>query len=385
MKLLIISLANSFTPTMLYKENYIIKAALEVGHQVHVMASPYTYIDGFETKVGSGFEILDGYTCKRYEYKKIAGNFISGKLRVVDDIEDDIIEFNPDLIFFNSPQIYLVSRLKEIKKKLPDLKIVLDFSTKYINSATNWVSLNILHKIIYRRWLQLSLPYIDKAFYISIESKWFAHDIYKIPNEIMEHNNLPGELISIEQKKQWRDEIINLYSLPENCILFSHSGKMGKLKKTIELLRVFLSFKDINFRLIIAGSFSDEIEKEAKDLIEKDDRIIYVGFLTGNELNKILSASDIYLQPGTISQTSQTAICCGCPIAFTNIPTNQELYNGNGFFIDNDIEILNAFKTISNNPDILSVMSEKSFELAKNELSYQVIYEKILKAVSLDV
>lgn len=384
MKLLIITLGNPFTPTMLYKENYIIKAASELGHEVRVIATQYLYIDGIERKVEAGEVINSDYTLIRYKFKKIGNKFINKKLRYLDGLDEDIINFCPDLIFYNCPQIHGITRLKKIKAAIPNVKIVFDFSTKYINSARNWISLNILHKIIYKRWIQKSLPYVDKVFYISQESRDFANEVYKIPFDLMEHNNLPGELISLDQKKKWRKEIVNKYKLPNDCIMFAHSGKMGRLKRTIEMLSTFSTIQNPSFRLLIIGSFSEDIKNDAFDLISKDDRIKYFGFLTGEELTKILAASDLYFQPGTISQTSQTAICCGCPIAFTKIPTNQELFNGNGFFIDNDIELLNVFNTISENPTVLNEMSKKSFELASNELDYRIIYQKILDACNIN-
>lgn len=382
MKLLIVTTGNQFTPSMLYKENYIIKAAIENGDEVLVLASEYTYVGGKPLKVSSD-ENIEGYVVKRLRYKMIVNGLITRKVRVCRNYFDEVLRFGPDLIFFNCAQVYDINYCKKIKEALPDVKMVMDFSTKFINSARNWFSREILHKIIYRRWIQNALPYIDRVFYISVESKEFANDIYRIPLEMMEHNNLPGALIGKAEKDALKGKIYKKHGFSKETILFVHSGKIGRLKRTAELLRGFRTVEDDRFKLLIIGSLEEVVRTEIMELVSQDSRVEYLGFLSGAELTQYLCAADIYLQPGTISQTSQTAICCGCPIAFTSVPTNLELFNKNGFFIDADSEIVEMFRAISRDSSILKNMSDNSYELAEKELDYHTLYRKILLAVGL--
>lgn len=383
MRILIITLANPFTKSMLYKENYIIKAAIENGDEVAVFARNLEYVCGKEQLTLPGVENCESYYLKRYEYRSLGNKTLTEKIKIVDGVVEDVIAFKPDLIFMNSAQIYLSSQLHVIKKALPNVKIVMDISTKYINSARNWLSLHVLHGLIYRRWLKKALPYVDRIFYISQESKDFIKEVYKIPDTYLEHNNLPGELICREKREKINRFIRDREGIGMDAIVITNSGKIGKLKKTIELMKAFSTSINPNFRLVIIGSIEDEIKEVFYDLLKKDNRIIYKGFLSGDELTEYLCATDLYVQPGTISQTSQTAICCGCPIAFTSVETNKEIFNHNGFFIDNEQQMEQLFKSVKLNKEDLYYMSEKSYQLALNELDYRVIYNKILKAVNL--
>lgn len=383
MRILYVCLGNPYTESMLYKENYFIKESVNRGYEVLVIASMVKYIDGKYAIVEAGEEQIYGYRLIRLPYKRIINGFITNKIRMVQDSDRIIVDFAPDLIFYTCAQIYNIQDVKRIKEQLPDVKIVLDFSTKYLNSAQNWLSLNILHKIIYKSWLKKALPYINRVFYISAESKDFVKEVYNLPDEILEYNNLPGELISAAQRIEFKKNFIQKHNLSEDNIIFVHSGKMGKLKRTIELLKSFKKVSNSQFRLFIAGSFESEIEQEARQLIEDDGRIVYLGFVDGDELTRILCAADLYLQPGTISQTSQTAICCGCPIMFMRCPTNQEIFNGNGFLLDNLNEMEGVFKRISYDPSILKHMSELSYKLASEDLDYRKLFEKVLKSCGL--
>ena len=106
-------------------------------------------------------------------------------------------------------------------------------------------------------------------------------------------------------------------------------------------------------------------------------------FVSGDELTKYVCAADLYVQPGSISQTCQTAVCCGTPLAFNNIPTHREIYNGNGFFVETEHDLVQVFDKISTHPEILGNMGKLSYEMAKTELDFKIIYMKILKAVGL--
>ena len=189
----------------------------------------------------------------------------------------------------------------------------------------------------------------------------------------------PAEIISEEERKNNRKDIRKKYGIGSDDILFVHSGKMGKLKRTIELLQHFSRNSNSGFRLIIAGSIEEEIKKEVCELIDNDPRVKYIGFISGDELTKLLCACDLYLQPGTISQTSQTAICCGSPIMFMRCPTNEELYNGNGFILDNLEQMDMVFESIDNNSAQLNGMKEKSIQLAQERLEYMKLFNDTLK------
>ncbi len=383
MKLLILTTGNSFTPSMLYKENYLIKAALERGHKVTVFANQFTYIKGKETKQNNTEEIR-GYELKRFPYKNLVVPILTDKFRKVEGLEDSIINERPDLLFINCAQVYNVKNLRRIKEALPTIKIVMDFSTKYLNSAGNWLSRNVLHHVIYRSWIQKALPYVDRVFYISAESRDFAKEMYDIPLEMMEHNNLPGETIPEGKKAAYRDEIRKKLNLNEDLLLL-YSGKIYPEKKVDELVRAFSKVKSTKLKLLIIGSYTcdDRYKNEVANLINSDDRITFMDFVTGDELTKFVSACDLYIQPGSISQTCQTAVCCGTPLCFNDIPTHREIYNGNGFFADGEKDLLQVINEIVDNPQLLNRMSALSYKMANEELDYRIIYQKILSAVGL--
>lgn len=386
MKIAFVCTGNTFTPSMLYKDNYFIKASVQNRFDTLVIATQFTYKEGKRIKEHEGASSVDGYRLVRVPYKKFMGNeCLTEKIRNSTELTDILISFEPDLVFYNCPQIYNITELEKLKKKLPNTKVVLDFSTKYINSAKNFLSKYFLHRVIYRAWLKKAVPFTDCITYVSPETLDFILKEYKLDKSKMVEVGLPAEIISKDARQKNRIEIRRKYGVKDNEILFVHSGKIGKLKKTVELLQCFSEHQNPFFKMVIAGSLDDEVKEEILNLVNKDHRVKYLGFVTGEYLTKLLCASDMYLQPGTISQTSQTAICCGSPIMFMRCPTNEELFNGNGFLLDDIDQMDIVFESISVNPLQLDIMSKKSIQLARERLEYMSLFKKTLKSAGLEM
>lgn len=382
MRVLFLCTGNQFNPYMLYKENYFIKAAVENKDEVIVIASQYMYVEGVMGKVETGIEEREGYKLIRVPYHFFINRYITEKIRKVDNFQSMVINIAPDVLFVNCPQIYNITDMKNIKRALPKIKIILDFSTKYINSARNFLSKNVLHRMIYRNWLLRSQSEFDKILYVSIETKQFITEMYGLDEEKMEYNSLPAEIVSAEKREILKKQVFERYSFTDKNIIFANSGKINSLKRTIELVKAFMKVPNEDFRLIIAGSITEDIKDELLTLIKKDSRIIYTGFLKGEELIEILCATDMYMQPGTISQTSQTALCCSCAVTLMECPTNEEQIDGNGFLLPENgnivKQLVEVFREVEKNPSNIKRMKQKSIELAERELEYKMLYKRAL-------
>lgn len=60
-------------------------------------------------------------------------------------------------------------------------------------------------------------------------------------------------------------------------------------------------------------------------------------------------------------------------------PTNEELFDDNGFILDSLDELDSVFCSIDKNPSKLSEMKEKSIMLAQKKLDYKKLFEDTLK------
>ena len=81
-KIIFLCLGNSYTPNMRYKENYLIKAAVENGHEVVVVATNRTYRNGVEVEVAEESSNIDGYKLIRIKNKNLGIKTLTDKIRV---------------------------------------------------------------------------------------------------------------------------------------------------------------------------------------------------------------------------------------------------------------------------------------------------------------
>ena len=201
--------------------------------------------------------------------------------------------------------------------------------------------------------------------------------MYKITEDKIEWYPLGGMVFNDEfynfKRKKIREEI----GLSDEEILFVHSGKMNKEKKTEELLRAFTEIKDNRFRLILIGSLTEEVKEAIMPYVETDSRIEFLGWKTGDELQEYLCAADMYMQPGTQSATMQNAICCRCAVMLYPYRSHVPYVVGNGYFVENMMDIKNVLLNISGNPEILKEMSYISKKMGSEILDYSKLAERL--------
>lgn len=361
-----------------YQENMIPKFNKKKGNKVKIIASTEVFIDGKLEYIAPESYINEyGIEVVRLPYSKILPHFIMRKIRKYKNTLMEIKKFNPDVILFHGTCALDLLVLRKYKKINPKVKIYVDSHEDYNNSAKNIISRVFLHKLFYKRILQNSLKIIDKILYISVETKYFLEDLYKIPKEKLEFYPLGGIIKDKEDKQKIRMKIRKELKVSENQILFLHSGKLDKLKRTKDILNAFTKIKNSNFILIIIGSILEE-QKEIYEIIKKDERIRFLGWKIGEELMEYLCASDIYLQPGSQSVTAQNAICCGLPVMLYPHLSYTEIYKKNVFWTKTEKDIEEVFIALEKDSNILKEMSKESYKIARKLLDYEKLADRII-------
>lgn len=379
MKVLFLCMANEFTPEMKYKENYLIKAAIENNDDVYVISNTKTYIEGKTAFTDLGEYQCNGYVVFRMQQKDFGIPLLTDKLRITLGLKERIFSIAPDIIFYNCPQIWNVNELKEIRIRLPECMIIWDFSTWYGNSGSNWLSLNLLHKGIYRHWLKRNEKYVSKVYYTADDPHRFIREVYQLDEKKMRLHDLPSEVLSDEELGKKRDAFRKKESIGSDTVVFVHTGKMGRMKKTIELLKCFNKLSvDYNTYLYIVGRLEDEIKEEALDLICANNRIRYVGFKKADEMMDIISGCDIYLQPGSTSQTFQEAVCRGCIPIYAARSYDKELVGEYGREIYRDEELENSMKYFLTNPGTIGEIRPKLLTRVRGRLDYRELYQRMI-------
>lgn len=379
MKILHVCLAAFYIDNYSYQENILPQIHKSDGNEVKIIASTETFKEGVELEFTQKGRYLtkEGIEVVRLSYTKGIPLNIARKIRFYDGTYDEISNFSPDIIFIHGLQFGDIKQIIKYKKRNIQVRIFADSHSDKYNSASSNISKFLLHRVYYKYLIHKVLPYLKKIFFITIETKLFLEEMYNIPQNKMEYYPLGGIIVNNKEIKKIRYETREKLELDDNDILFIHSGKMNKLKKTKELIEAFSKINEKNCFLLIIGRFDKSYEKEVVPLIAKDDRILFLGWKTGDELRKYLCAGDVYVQPGTQSATMQNALCCGCAVILADYPSHRYLLGDKAIYADDKNSLYREMNKMIKFPETMHKIQDECYSIAKEKLDYYKLARRI--------
>lgn len=378
-KILHINLGGPYNHDMGYQGAILPKENFKAGHEVTVITSCFKWSEGRIIEVEEEDIVHNGIRYIRLQYSKIINKSISEKMRHTKKLKQLIYTIKPDIIMQHDLQSLDLYKVKKYKNDNPEVIIYADSHTDANNSAQNIISKYLLHKIVYKKIIKDNLDIFNKVLCISLETMAFLNEIYRIPKDMLEFYPLGGTIIELNEKKLYRKVVREELNISDDAIVFCHSGKLDKKKKTLELIMSFRQIKNDKAILIIVGSVTGEIKREFLDLLNEDERIHFLGWKSADDLHKIIAASDLYLQPGSQSATMQNALCLGTPVLIENNLSHQAYSNSNAILIDSIAEIPEKLNHVLDNPSLLKELSINAYKFAVKELDYKILAQRITK------
>ena len=377
MKIVHCCLSNTYNEGYTYQENLLSLQNKQDGHEVWIVASTEIYKDNKHigyTEPGS-YVNEAGINVIRVPYIKVIHDSVSHKFRAYKGVRSVLDTIGPDLIVFHGIAAW---ELKSVSKYAADNGIMfyIDNHASLINSGRSWFSKNILHGIFYRHALRRALPAAQRVLCIGTDEYSFARTVYKVPASKLELWPLGGNIQTDEEYRRSREIRRHELNVDEDTIVFMHSGRMNKDKKTKELLQAFSRVRDERFVLIIAGEFLDDAE-EIQDLTRQDLRIRYLGWKSGEELLELLAAADVYLQPGSMSATMQNAMCRRCAVVVQPTDIYRYLLEDMGIYVQTQAELEQFLLDVSGGKVEIRKLKQLHFDRATKLLDYRNIAKRL--------
>ena len=387
MKIVHIALLSFYTEGYSYQDNILPKYHVKLGNEVTLITSKRCYNQGKIISTNeTNYINCDGVKIIRLS-SNVDSNFHKGNLASkfirYKNLYNTIFEEKPDVLFIHGCQFL---DIKIIVKYLKHNNVItyVDNHSDCFNSGKSFLSLNILHKHIWKHMAHLIEPY-TKKFYgvLPIRVKWLI-DIYKLPKEKCELLELgaDNDLVSKIKKENCRNSINKQYKLNNDNFLIVAGGKIDSNKyQILTLMEVFNNINDKNLKLIIFGSVSDELKEKFDDLC-KNSNIIYVGWIDNNMALKLFESANLVAFPGLHSVYWEQAVALGKPLLCKKIKdTNHIDLGGNVEYIDDDsLETLNhVLKKIIYNKNTYDNMKKNANKQEKNKFLYSEIAKKSLE------
>ena len=382
MKILHLCLASFYIDGYGYQENVLPRINKEDGHDVRILASTETFIDNLNRGYVEPreYETEYGVSIKRLPYRTIGNHLTTIKIRAYPHLYEEIEAFSPDVMMSHGLTYWSVLDVIRYKKNHPNVKFYADTHADANNSATNWISRNVLHRVFYKYLVQKAVPHLETYFYLSQEAKVFLIQNYGVPESIMEFYPLGGIIPDAEVYRQARICRREELNVREDELLLVHSGKLDEKKRTADLLRAFAAAPELNAKLIILGSIPDEQKELLNELISADNRVAYLGWKSADNLREYLCACDLYCQPGSQSATMQNAVCCGCPVLlYPHRSYTAGFDYGNILWCETQSDMEAAFHKIAHGAIPLGALKENSEKCARELLDYRKLAARLYR------
>ncbi|WP_180953118.1 glycosyltransferase [Eggerthella timonensis] len=377
MRLLHVGLSSHFTDGMTYQDNMLVEQNVRDGHTVMYVSDCQSYSNGRLVRVAPGIQILScGATLIRLRFAGWPA-FLAEKIQLALGLKNILDTFSPNVILYHSLAGVELLAVSEYVGSHPDIRLFVDTHADFNNSGRGPVSKRVLHAFLYKKIVQRSLPNITKVLPIACSCLDFASKIYGVPSDKMELFPLGGRLIPDNEYLPIRERLRKNWRVKSSDIIFFHSGKLDSLKKTQDVLIAFSQVKASNFRLYLAGSADEQIKTAIVEAVKRDNRIVYLGWVEGSALLECLCACDVYVQPGSVSVSAQSATCCRCALILFPHPDYQAIYEDSCLYASNKGQIIDILCEIAQGNVDIELLSRRSYNVAIEKLDYEKLAARL--------
>ena len=379
MKIVHVCLCGSFNDGWSYQENCLSNYHKQYGHDVAVITTPFV-----NDKESTGYKFYK--TGEYYDQNGIKIIRKPLKLRLLQrfslykGVYQSIVNENPDIFFIHGCQFLDIRYIVKYAKKKPSVRIYIDGHEDFGNSARNWISKNILHKIIWRYYANMVEPYTTKFYGVLPARVDFLIDMYKLPKEKVELLVLGAEDEKVEQAKDegLRVSLREKYGIKEEDFLIITGGKIDSNKPQVLLLME--AVRKINsgkVKLLVFGSVSPKYKERLSALL--CDIVQYIGWIDSKETYKYFNAAELVVFPGLHSVFWEQVIGLEKPCVFRYMEgfTHVDLGGNCKFLYEDSVdEIEKVLNEIVNNKETYEHMKNVATAKGMEVFSYKKIAEQ---------
>jgi glycosyltransferase involved in cell wall biosynthesis len=323
------------------------------------------YDPGFGKSITWDIPLLAGYN---YTFvKNISKNPGSHHYKGIDNptLKNEIVEWGAKAVMiygWNFKSHFKIIRL--LKNKIPIL---------FRGDSTLLDETSGVKKYIRRLVLKFVYSYVDYALYPGNANKEYflkhglkERQLFFMPHAV-DNSRFKGTTNRIEEVAAYKESL----QISKEAFVFLFVGKLESKKQPDFLINAFLSVKDKNSFLLIAGS--GHLEQSLKSRFANNSNIIFLGFQNQEKMPLIYAMCDVFVLPSkgpgeTWGLAINEAMASGKAVIASDAcgaSYNLIQLNVNGFiFANKDTKMLQSQLTyFINNKETAGLMGEKSLAI----------------------
>lgn len=350
MNIVHLCLSGTITDGWSYQENLLAKFHRRLGHVVTIITSEWVYSsDGrIHQSPQKDYFLNDGTHVIRLSISNRVS--FKSKQKKYGKVFETLQNISPEILFIHGCQFRDISTIVEYLKSHTGVVTYVDNHADFSNSATNWISKNILHKMIWRYYAHKINPFVKKWYGVLPARVDFLKDVYGLPADKIEFLPMGADDDLVEKcsRPDVRLKYREKYGIAEDDLLIVTGGKIDLAKKqTLLLMDAVNQIGNPKLKLVIFGSVVPELKSE----IERrcSDKVKYIGWLSSEESYPHFAMADLVAFPGRHSVYWEQVAGLGIPmiVKYWNGTTHVER-GGNVKFLRKDSvnEIIKAIEDV---------------------------------------
>lgn len=383
MKIVHLCLACFFPDGYSYQENLLPKFHKRLGYEVEVIASTLTFGPRGEQAYMPHTEPYineNGIRVTRLDYK--SEGRLSKKFQLFVGLSEALECSNPDILFIHGCQFLDMREVVKYVKRRPDIKIFVDNHADYTNSATNWISKNILHRVIWKKMAKAIEPYTSKFWGVLPSRVDFLVENYGIPSKKCDLLIMGADDDEVERASsgEVRSVVRQSFGYSGNDFVIVTGGKIDVAKRqTLDLMEA-VSCLEPEVKLLIFGPVAAEIKSEFDSRFDPH-KMTYIPWASSSESYDLFSAADLVCFPGRHSVYWEQTAAMGKPLLVKDWPGTHHIdCGGNAVFLEtaSSDEIANILAWLVRNPGDLKKMRKAASIAAFNFLYSEIARKSIM-------
>ncbi len=316
MKIVHIMLCGIVTDGWNYQDNLLTKYHAKNGHEVTMITSRWVWNNKGQFEIYDRSEYINEDNVKVIRLPIKFDKPFRSKFKRYKGLYESIESENPDILFVHGVSFLDVDVVVKYLEKNENVKVYVDNHSDFSNSATNWLSKNILHKILWRHTAHIIEPYTTKFYGVLPARVDFLKNVYKLPPEKCELLVMGADDEKVEEARESavREEIRSRYGIKEDDFFIITGGKIDPWKtQTLLLMEAVAKIDDPRVKLIVFGSVTPDLKEKVETLCVAD-KVQYIGWVESQKSYKYFAAADLVAFPGRHSVFWEQVAGLGIPM-----------------------------------------------------------------------
>ena len=308
---------------------------------------------------------------------------VDSKLRVYKELKSTLERIKPEIIFCHGFHFLNVRVVANYVRK-HNANLFVDNHCDSSNSGTNWLSINILHKLLWRHCAHILEPYTIKFYGVLPARVDFLTEVYKLSKEKCELlvMGADDELVEVASKPEVRKAIREKYYIAEDDFLVMTGGKIDAFKtQTLLLMEAVHKIDNLKVKLIVFGSVTKELMDKVQALAD-GVKVQYIGWIDAKDSYEYFAAADLVVFPGRHSVFWEQVVAQGIPMLVKDWPgTHHVDVGGNIDFLHDDSveEIERKLRNLLEHPEQYAQMKSIAMEKGRSEFLYSEIARRSIQ------